>query len=225
MPSKNMASLKRLGYNHGMKKSQLVFGDALSHPLIIVISGPSGIGKDAVVGLLRNTNHNTHFVVTVNSRAPRKDEVDGKDYFFVSRQAFEEMIARDELLEHARVYSDYKGIPKSQVREALKSGKDVVMRLDVQGAMTVKKLIPEAVLIFLTASSKEEWISRLQARRSETPEELALRMRIAEDEYSHLDDFDYLVVNSDKHLDRTIEDIQAIIRSEHLRTAPRKAKL
>lgn len=208
-----------------MKNSQLVFGEAKAHPLIIVISGPSGIGKDAVVGLLQNTNHNTHFVITVNSRTPRKDEVDGKDYFFVSRQAFEEMIARDELLEHARVYSDYKGIPKSQVREALESGKDVVMRLDVQGAMTVKKLIPEAVLIFLTASSKEEWICRLQARRSETPEELALRLRIAEDEYSQMDKFDYLVVNSDKHLDKTIEDIQAIIRTEHLRTKPRKAKL
>jgi guanylate kinase len=208
-----------------MMKSNLVFGETQSHPLIIVISGPSGIGKDAVVGLLRNTNQHTHFVITVNSRTPRKDEVDGKDYFFVSRQTFEEMIARDELLEHAKVYSDYKGIPKSQVREALESGKDVVMRLDVQGAMTVKKLIPEAVLIFLTASSKEEWINRLQARRSETPEELALRMRIAEVEYSHLDEFDYLVVNSDKHLTRTIEDIQAIIRSEHLRTAPRKAKL
>lgn len=218
-----MAVLKRMGYNHGMKNSHLVFGETQSHPLVIVISGPSGIGKDAVVGLLRKTNQNTHFVVTVNSRAPRKDEVDGRDYFFVSRQAFEEMIARDELLEHARVYSDYKGIPKSQVREALASGKDVVMRLDVQGAMTVKRLIPEAVLIFLTASSKEEWTQRLQARRSESPEELALRLRVAEEEYSRLCDFDYLVVNSDKHLDKTIEDIQAIIRSEHLRTEPRKA--
>jgi len=220
-----LASLKRLGYNQRMKNSHLIFGEAQTHPLVIVISGPSGIGKDAVVGLLRNTNHNTHFVVTVNSRAPRKDEVDGRDYFFVSRQVFEEMIARDELLEHARVYSDYKGIPKSQVREALESGKDVVMRLDVQGAMTVKRLIQDAVLIFLTASSKEEWTMRLQASRSERSEELALRLRVAEEEYSRLNEFDYLVVNSDKHLDRTIEDIQAIIRSEHLRTKPRKVTL
>jgi guanylate kinase len=220
-----MASHKCLGYNQRMKNSHLVFGEAQNHPLIIVISGPSGVGKDAVVGLLQNTNHNTHFVITFNSRAPRKDEVDGKDYFFVTRQAFEEMIARDELLEHARVYSDYKGIPKSQVREALASGKDVVMRLDVQGAMTVKKLIPDAVLIFLTATSEEEWINRLQARRSESPEELALRLHVAEDEYCCLNEFDYLVVNSDKHLDKTIENIQAIIRSEHLRTHPRKATL
>ena len=220
-----MASLKRLSYNHGMKDSHLVFGEAQTYPLVIVISGPSGIGKDAVVGLLQNTNHNTHFVITFNSRKPRKDEVDGKDYFFVSREVFEEMIAREELLEHARVYSDYKGIPKSQVREALESGKDVVMRLDVQGAMTVKRLIPDAVLIFLTASSKQEWTNRLQARRSESPEELALRLRIAEDEYSHLCEFDYLVVNSDRHLEKTIEDIQSIIRSEHLRTKPRKVTL
>ncbi|MEA4813016.1 MAG: guanylate kinase [Anaerolineaceae bacterium] len=208
-----------------MQKSQLVFGKNPTQPLVIVISGPSGIGKDAVVGLLQKTNCNTHFVITVNSRAPRKDEINGKDYFFVSRQEFERMIEAGELLEHARVYSDYKGIPKSQVREALASGKDVVMRLDVQGAMTVKKLIPDALLIFLTASSKEEWINRLQARSSESTDELALRLRIAEDEYARLADFDYLVVNSDRHLDKTIEDIQAIIHAEHLRTKPRKVSL
>ena len=220
-----MASENGLGYNQRMTESKLIFGDQGKTPLVIVISGPSGIGKDAVVGLLRKTNHNTHFVITYNSRPPRRDEVHGRDYFFVSREAFEKMIAEGELLEHARVYSDYKGIPKSQVREALESGKDVVMRLDVQGAMTVKKLIPDAVLIFLTAASKEEWVHRLLDRRSETPEELELRLRVAEEEYAQICEFDYLVVNSDQHLEKTIEDIQAIIRTEHLRTKPRKVEL
>lgn len=201
------------------------FGIPPANPLLIVISGPSGIGKDAVVGLLRKTNLDTHFVVTVNSRLPRPDEVDGRDYFFVSREKFEAMIEAGELLEHAKVYSDYKGIPKSQVREALASGKDVIMRLDVQGAMTIRKICPEAILIFLTASSREEWVNRLLERRSETPEELELRFNTAAQEYAMIDQFDYLVVNSEDHLDKTIEDIQAIIRAEHLRTNPRKVEL
>lgn len=208
-----------------MNDKQMIFGDLPANPLLIVISGPSGIGKDAVVGLLRRTNLDTHFVITMNSRVPRGDEVEGRDYFFVSREEFEEKIANDELIEYAKVYSDYKGIPKSQVKEAFASGKDVIMRLDVQGAMTIRKLYPEAILIFLTASSREEWINRLLERRSETPEEIELRLCVAANEYQMIKQFDYCVVNSDKHLDQTIADIQAIIKSEHLKTHPRKVKL
>lgn len=208
-----------------MRENLMQFGAIPTNPLLIVISGPSGIGKDAVVGLLRKSNENTHFVITMNSRAPRPDEVDGRDYFFVTREEFEQKIANDELIEYARVYSDYKGIPKSQVREAFASGKDVIMRLDVQGAMTIRRLCPEAILIFLTASSKEEWINRLKERRSETPEELEIRVKFAETEYEMIKDFDYLVVNSDQHLEQTIADIQAIIKAEHLKTCPRKVEL
>lgn len=203
----------------------MIFGSVPTNPLLIVISGPSGIGKDAVVGLLRKTNHDTHFVVTMNSRPPRTDEVEGVDYFFVSREEFEQKIANEELIEYAKVYSDYKGIPKSQVREAFASGKDVIMRLDVQGAMTIRRLCPDAILIFLTASSRDEWINRLLERRSESPEELEVRLRVAAKEYEQIDQFDYLVVNSDKHLEQTITDIQAIIRAEHLKTHPRKVDL
>ncbi|NLB70790.1 MAG: guanylate kinase [Chloroflexi bacterium] len=201
------------------------FGEMPTNPLLIVISGPSGIGKDAVVGLLRKTNSDTHFVVTMTSRLPRVDELEGRDYFFVSKEEFEQKIANDELIEYAMVYSDYKGIPKSQVREAFASGKDVIMRLDVQGAMTIRKLCPEAVLIFLTASSEGEWIHRLMERRSETPEELEVRLLIAAQEYEMIKNFDYLVVNSENHLDKTIADIQAVIRAEHLKTKPRKVDL
>ncbi|MCK9245409.1 MAG: guanylate kinase [Anaerolineaceae bacterium] len=208
-----------------MEEQNMIFGPLPTTPLLIVISGPSGIGKDAVVGLLRKTNTDIHFVITMNSRQPRADEVEGRDYFFVSREEFVEKIANDELIEYAKVYSDYKGIPKSQVREAFASGKDVVMRLDVQGAMTIRKLCPGAILIFLTARSRDEWVNRLLERRSETPEELDLRMRVAAKEFEMLKNFDYLVINSDKHLDQTIADIQAIIRAEHLKTCPRSVDL
>lgn len=208
-----------------MEENKLTFGALPTNPLLIVISGPSGIGKDAVVGLLRKTNIDTHFVVTMNTREPRVDEVEGKDYFFVSREEFERKIENNELIEYARVYSDYKGIPKSQVIEAFASGKDVIMRLDVQGAMTIRKICPDAILIFLTATSRQEWINRLLERRSETPEELEVRLKIAADEYALIEEFDYMVVNSDKHLDQTIADIQAIIKAEHLKTKPRKVCL
>ncbi len=208
-----------------MDEQELTFGALPTNPLLIVISGPSGIGKDAVVGLLRKTNIDTHFVITMNTREPRPDEVEGKDYFFVSREEFEKKIENNELIEYARVYSDYKGIPKSQVIEAFGSGKDVIMRLDVQGAMTIRKICPDAILIFLTANSRQEWINRLLERRSETSEELEVRLKIAADEYALLEEFDYMVVNSDKHLDQTIADIQAIIKAEHLKTKPRKVCL
>ncbi len=99
------------------------------------------------------------------------------------------------------------------------------MRLDVQGAMTIRKICPDAILIFLTASSRQEWINRLLERRSETPEELEVRLKNAADEYALIEEFDYMVVNSDKHLDQTIADIQAIIKAEHLKTKPRKVCL
>lgn len=201
------------------------FGPEPLTPLLIVISGPSGIGKDAVVQALRKENPNTHFVVTMTSRPPRPEERDGVDYFFVSREEFERLIATGELLEHARVYSDYKGIPRGQVRQALQSGKDVIMRLDVQGAMTIRSLCPEAVLIFLTANSREEWIARLAGRCSESPEEFMLRIQTAEQEYDKLDAFDYIVVNSDCQLRETVDTIQKIIEAEHHRVHPRQVCL
>jgi len=147
------------------------------------------------------------------------------DYFFVSKEEFERLIAAGELLEHAKVYSDYKGIPRQQVKQALESGKDVIMRLDVQGAMTIRKLCPEAVLIFLTASSREEWIQRLSSRCSEATDELELRIRTAEEEFSKLEYFDYIVVNAENKLAQTVEIIRDIITAEHQRVHPRQVSL
>jgi guanylate kinase len=190
--------------------------------LLIVISGPSGIGKDAVVQGLQDRELPFHFVITATSRPPRENEVHGVDYFFYSKAEFEAMIEAGEFLEHAWVYSDYKGVPKSQVRQALESGKDVVMRLDFQGAKTVRELSPDAILVFLTASNSEEWIQRLKSRRSETEEELALRIQTGKQEYASLDIFDYIVLNEEGRLDRTLDIIENIISAEHHRVHPRR---
>lgn len=194
-------------------------------PLLIVISGPSGIGKDTVVQGLKDRELPFHFVITATSRPPRDYEVDGQDYFFYSKEKFEEMIEKDQFLEYAWVYSAYKGVPKSQVREALESGEDVVMRLDVQGAETVHNLCPDAVLIFLTAKSKEEWLQRLRDRRSESEDEIKLRVETAKKEYETLDIFDYIVVNEAGKLDKTLDVIESIITAEHHRVDTRKVTL
>lgn len=193
--------------------------------LLIVISGPSGIGKDTVIQGLKDRKQPFHFVITATSREPRKNEVDGVDYFFYSKEKFEAMIEADEFLEHAWVYSDHKGVPKSQVRKALDSGKDVVMRLDFQGAKTVREMAPDAILIFLTAKNKQEWLERLKSRRSETDDELAVRIDTARHEYDSLDIFDYIVVNEHGKLDHTLDVIESIINAEHHRVAPREVTL
>ena len=194
-------------------------------PLLIVISGPSGVGKDTVLQRMKERELPFHFVVTATTRPKRENEVHGKDYFFVSKDEFARMIEADELLEYAIVYNDYKGIPKQQVREALTSGKDVVMRIDVQGAATIRKLAPEALLIFLTTTSEEEMVNRLKARKSENSEGLALRIATTRQELKRIDEFDYVVVNSDFHLDETVDTLVAIIQAEHHRVRPRKVNL
>ena len=194
-------------------------------PLLIVISGPSGVGKDTVVTLMKERGLPFHFVVTANTRPKRENEVQGVDYFFVSKDEFARMIEQDELIEFAVVYGDYKGIPKQQVREALASGKDVVMRLDVQGAETVRKLAPEALLIFLTTGSEDELVDRLKARKTEKSEELAIRIATARKELARAGAFDYVVINHEDKLDKTVDTVIAIINAEHHRVQHRKVSL
>ncbi|MCJ7824199.1 MAG: guanylate kinase [Anaerolineales bacterium] len=194
-------------------------------PLLIVISGPSGVGKDSVLQRMKERDLSLHFVVTATSRPQRENEVHGVDYFFVTQDEFEKMIENGELIEHALVYEDYKGIPREQVHKALRSGRDVIMRLDVQGAATIRKLYPEALLIFLSTNSEEELIQRLEARRTENPESLALRLRTAHKELGQVELFDYYVINSDHHLQQTVDTIVAIIHAEHHRTTPRRVSV
>lgn len=194
-------------------------------PLLIVISGPSGVGKDAVLNEMKARMLPFHFVVTTTSRKPRPGEVEGVDYNFVEQATFESMIANNELIEFALVYQDYKGIPREQVRKALESGKDVVMRLDVQGARKIRNLFPEAVLIFLVPSDAKEWYARLIDRKTETPKSLKIRIETAISELNQLDLFDYIVVNAQNRLEKAVDSIEAIIKVEHSRTHPRKITL
>jgi guanylate kinase len=194
-------------------------------PLLIVISGPSGVGKDTVVNGMKARNTPFHFIVTANTRPKRPDEVDGVDYIFVSKTRFAEMIENDELIEYAVVYDDYKGIPKEQVQRGLDSGKDVVMRLDVQGASTIRKMCPEALLIFLTTSSEEELVNRLKKRKTESKDSLSIRIATARKEFTRIEEFDYIVVNREDELERTIDVVLAIIEAEHHRVNHRRVTL
>jgi len=193
--------------------------------LLIVVSGPAGVGKDALLQGMKERECPFHFVVTATDRLPRPGEIHGVDYFFFTTEEFDRMIEQDELLEHAIVYGQHKGIPKQQVREALSSGKDVVMRIDVQGAATVKQLTPGAVLIFLTASSEKELEQRLRGRGGDSPAQLQKRIATAREEIKRLAEFDYVVVNRDGELDQAVDDALAIIRAEHCRVKPRVVKL
>ena len=187
--------------------------------LLIVISGPSGAGKDSVIKRLRERDSSLYFVVTTTDRKARGDEVHGRYYFFVSETEFTKMIDRDEFIEYATVYGQHKGVPKSQVRRALESGRDVVMRLDVQGAAKIRELHPKCLLIFLATESLDQLVNRLALRKSEPDESMKIRVETACGEMEQVDWFDYCVVNADDMLDECVDNILAILKAEHLRVA------
>lgn len=194
------------------------------YPLLVVISGPSGVGKDSVLQGLKARGLNLHVVVTATNRPAREGEVEGVDYHFVSTDAFIEMIEADALIEYARVYNDYKGVPKAQLRDAFESGKDVIMRVDVQGAATLRGKFPEAVLIYLLAT-EADLLARLEARGTDDGDALRLRVTMARKEIARLPEFDYVVENPDGRLDETIDAIIAIIQAEHHRVDHRVVAL
>lgn len=187
-------------------------------PVLVVISGPSGVGKDATINRMKETDFPFYFVVTATTRPKRPTEVDGADYHFVSVGEFAGMIEEGELLEYAVVYGDYKGIPKKHVREALASGQDVIMRIDVQGAATIRKLVPNAITIFLIAETENELVRRLQDRKTEDPDKLKMRIVTARQEMKRVNEFDYVVVNRMDKQEQTVEQVLSIIRAEKNRT-------
>lgn len=193
--------------------------------LLFVLSGPSGVGKDVTINRMKELGFPLHFIVTYTTRPPRANEVDGRDYHFVSVSRFQEMIQSGEFLEWALVYGDYKGNSRREVREAITAGKDAILRIDVQGAQTIRQLAPEAVFIFLAPSSMEELFQRLRKRKSDSPEQLATRMAIAPKEMTELPKFDYVVVNRDEELDQAVRQIEAIIIAERCRVKKRRVLL
>jgi guanylate kinase len=194
-------------------------------PLLIVLSGLSGVGKDTVLAKLRKAGLPAYISVSATTRPRRPGEKDGADYYFVTPEKFQAMIDADQLLEWATVYGNRYGIPQEPVRRALKGGQDVIVKIDVQGAATIKKKVPQAVLIFLITLTLAELEKRLKKRRTETAAELELRLKTAEKELDSIPMFDYIVVNREGKIDRTIADIKAIITAEKCRAKQRECTL
>ena len=190
--------------------------------LLVVLSGPSGVGKDAALLGLKSLDRPWHFVVTATTRPQRPGERDGVEYIFLDTNTFFEMKTRGEFLECAEVYGRWYGVPRSQVRQGFEAGKDVVLKVDVQGADTVRKLAPEAVFIFMVPGTIDELRARLAQRMTESSPEMELRLRVAQEELDRVGEFDYRVVNRDGRLDRAIADIDAIIEAEKCRVVPRQ---
>ncbi|MBI1886234.1 MAG: guanylate kinase [Chloroflexi bacterium] len=187
-------------------------GRSRSAPLLIVITGPSGVGKDTIRERLEELGLPYHFPLTATSRPQRPGERDGVDYHFVSETRFQEMVAGGELLEHAVVYGYRYGVPREPVRAALARGEDVVIRTDVQGARYIKSVYPNTLTIFLAPPTFEDLERRLRSRASDKPEQLELRLKIARAEMETAGEFDYTVVNDD--LGRCAAEIQRIIAAE-----------
>jgi len=197
----------------------------LTKPLIIVLSGPSGAGKDAVLARMRESGYPLEYVTTVTTRPQRANERDNVDYHFISTEMFQKMIENKELLEWANVYGNMYGVPKQPVKQALDKGQDIMVKVDIQGAATIKKLLPQALLIFLIPSSIEDLTLRLKQRHTESPFNLALRLKTAEEEIKQLPLFDYLVVNKQGEIDLAVSRIKAIITAEKCRVTPREITL
>jgi len=191
-------------------------------PLLIVLSGPSGVGKDAVLSRLKESGYPLRFIVTLTTRPRRAGERDNVDYRFVSLEEFHQMIQGGELLEWANVYGNWYGVPREPVRQALKQGEDTIIKVDVQGATTIKGIAPQAVFIFLMPPSLEELALRLKQRYTESAADIERRLRAAEEERKRLPMFDYVVVNQWGEIDRAVSQIKAIITAEKCRVNPRE---
>ena len=191
-------------------------------PLVLVLSGPSGAGKDAVLNVMKTRRLPISFIITNTTRPMRPEEVQDVHYHFVSKQEFTNLIEAHELLEHAEVYGNYYGVPKPSVRQALAEGKDVIIKVDVQGAMAIKKTLPDTVLVFLMPPSLDELSKRLNGRRTESAKDLQVRIEMARSEIDQLPMFDYYVMSYPNRIQQAVADIDAVIHSEHLRVAKRQ---
>lgn len=189
--------------------------------LLLILSGPSGAGKDALLNRMKELGVPLHYVVTSTTRPPRTGEKDGVEYTFVSESGFQDMLQRGDLIESAKVYGYWYGVPKHEVKQALDEGKDVVLKIDVQGAATIRNLLPGAVLVFLTLPSMEEYEKRLRLRKTESDTDLKVRLGKVNEELRSMLIFDYVVVNRQDELDGAVDQIKAIVAAEKCRVNPR----
>jgi guanylate kinase len=190
-------------------------------PLLLVLSGPSGVGKDTVLEAMRAAHPQVYFTVTATTRTQRPGEIDHVHYIFLSHDEFFTLVQQGEFLEHAEVYGNHYGVPKTQVRRALSRGQDVVIKIDVQGAATIRDLAPQAIFVFLAPPNMEELTRRLRSRKTEEIDELLRRVRTAEREMEALDLFDYVIVNENDQVEKTLASIEAIMVAERQRVHPR----
>ena len=205
-------------------ESQTLFNLA-KRPLLIVISGPSGAGKDAILTKMKELGCPLEYIITVTTRPQRDKERNNVDYHFISEESFQEMVKHKEFLEWANVYGNWYGVPKEPVKQALDKRQDVIVKVDIQGAATIKSILPQAVFIFLVPPSMEELGSRLKQRHTESPSELTLRTRTAEAEIKQLSLFNYIVVNKRDEIELAVSEIKAIITAEKCRVTPREITL
>jgi len=182
---------------------------------LLVVSGPSGAGKGSISKRIVEEVDDLIYSISMTTRAPRPDEIDGKNYYFVSHEEFEETIEQNGFLEYAKVYGEYYGTPRAQVLKNLEEGKDVVLEIDIQGAMNIRKAYPKGVLIFILPPSMAELRTRITGRGSETKSDIELRLGEALKEIAYIDKYDYCVVNGD--LDEAVSRVKAIIIAEHSR--------
>ena len=183
--------------------------------ILIVVSGFSGAGKGTIMKALLERYDNYALSISSTTRNPRPGEEEGKAYFFKTTEEFEKMIAKDDLIEYAMYVGNYYGTPKAYVEEQLRAGKDVILEIEIQGALKVKEKFPNTLLLFVTPPSAEELRKRLEGRGTETQEVIDGRMKRAIEEAEYMDQYDYLVVNDE--LDVCVEEMHHLIQGEHER--------
>jgi guanylate kinase len=211
--------MKRSGYKDEGQFAQT------ARSLLLILSGPSGVGKDAVLSRIKGLDTRLEQVVTVTTRPKRPGEKDNVDYHFISDAEFHRMKHAGNLLEWAKVYGNWYGVPREPMKRALAEGKNAITRVDIQGAATIKKILPEAVFIFLMPPTMAELATRLEGRNTETASDLSLRLKTAKEEINKLPMFDYVVINRQGQINQVIADIKAIITAEQLRIIHREYNL
>lgn len=191
--------------------------------ILFIISSPSGGGKGTLIKEILNSMPNIGYSVSYTTRKRREGEIDGRDYFFVDREQFQNMVKMGEFLEYAAVHGNFYGTSVKQVRSETEAGKDIILEIDIQGAESIKRKIPEAVGIFILPPSYEVLKNRLTNRETESVEDLALRLKNANEEVRHFRDFEYVVINDDKSVATT--ELRAIITAERLKQVRQNAKI